>query len=72
VTKDSITNWVMLVVVALWGASVVLEMFDRSYHVPGTVQLIMAATATYLFGKSALAKVTRDVEAEEKKKEEGP
>jgi hypothetical protein len=52
--RETITNLVILVVVLLWAASIVTNMMDHTFQVPGTVQLIMTAVAAYLFGKQVV------------------
>jgi hypothetical protein len=62
VKRDVITNAVIVVVVLIWSTSVVAGMVDHAYQIPGTVQLIMVAVATFLFGNQTLRKAQGKVE----------
>jgi flagellar biosynthesis component FlhA len=69
VTRETITNYVIAVVVFLWAASVVAGMIDHSYQIPGTVQLAMAAVAAFLLSKRGMEKAEEQAKKQDAKDE---
>lgn len=52
--KTTITDVLLAVVIVAWTGSVVLNMYDRSFKIPGTVEAAMAAVVGYLLGSKFL------------------
>jgi hypothetical protein len=54
--KITITDLFLMVVLLVWMTCVGLGMYDRSYKIPGTVELAMASAAGYLLGNKYLTR----------------
>jgi hypothetical protein len=59
VSRDSVTNLVIGVVVVMWATSAVVGMLKPGYQIPGTLQLLMTAVASFLFGDKILTKAEK-------------
>lgn len=53
---QTITDFVILVIVLMWAASIGVGFIDHKYQVPNTVQMSMGAVAAFLFGNKILNK----------------
>jgi MFS-type transporter involved in bile tolerance (Atg22 family) len=53
-SRTSLTNCLIVVVLFGWVGSLVIGWLDRTYKMPGTVELAMASVVGYLLGQRFL------------------